>query len=82
MGDMSLVGPRPMFAEQRALYPGIPYCDLRPGLTGLWQVSERNSCAFADRAGFDSRYAEILSLRTDLWILLMTVNVVFRGTGC
>jgi len=81
-GDMSLVGPRPMFPEQRTLYPGIPYCDLRPGMTGLWQVSDRNTCAFADRAGFDRRYAEALSLREDLWIMLRTVAVVVRGTGC
>jgi exopolysaccharide production protein ExoY len=82
VGDMSLVGPRPMFLEQRAMYLGIPYCDLRPGLTGLWQVSDRNNCAFADRAGWDTRYAQMLSLWTDLRILLMTIVVVFRGTGC
>jgi lipopolysaccharide/colanic/teichoic acid biosynthesis glycosyltransferase len=81
-GDMSLVGPRPMFPEQRVLYPGTPYCNLRPGITGLWQVSERNACAFADRAKFDRMYSEAFSLRTDLVIMLRTVSVVLRGTGC
>jgi exopolysaccharide production protein ExoY len=82
IGDMSLVGPRPMFPEQRALYPGTAYFHLRPGMTGLWQVSERNGSSFAEREKFDTRYAETLSLRTDLSTLLMTVAVVFRGTGC
>jgi lipopolysaccharide/colanic/teichoic acid biosynthesis glycosyltransferase len=82
IGDMSLIGPRPMFPEQRELYPGIPYCDLRPGITGLWQVTDRNLCAFADRARFDRTYAERLSLRTDMWIALRTVFVVVKGTGC
>jgi lipopolysaccharide/colanic/teichoic acid biosynthesis glycosyltransferase len=82
IGDMSLVGPRPMFPEQRALYPGTAYFHLRPGMTGLWQISDRNGCSFADRAKFDTHYAETLSLSTDLTTLLMTVAVVFRGTGC
>jgi lipopolysaccharide/colanic/teichoic acid biosynthesis glycosyltransferase len=41
-GDMSLVGPRPIMVNQQALYPGRRYYDMRPGLTGLWQVSDRN----------------------------------------
>lgn len=80
-GQMSLVGPRPMFPEQRTLYPGTAYFEMRPGLTGLWQVSERNRCSFAERADYDTTYAGIMSLRTDLAILLRTVSVVTRGTG-
>ena len=80
-GDMSLVGPRPMMPEQRSLYPGTSYFDLRPGLTGLWQISERNACSFAERAGYDNLYARTVSLRTDLRVILATFNVVFRGTG-
>jgi len=82
VGDMSLVGPRPMFPVQRALYPGTAYFDFRPGLTGLWQISERNGCTFAERATYDNRYAESVSLATDLRVLFKTVAVVFRGTGC
>jgi exopolysaccharide production protein ExoY len=80
-GDMSLVGPRPMLPEQRALYPGHDYYALRPGLTGPWQVSERNATSFAGRAEFDSAYARRLSLSTDIAIMALTVWVVLRGTG-
>src|SRR5690606_32773126 len=52
IGDMSIVGPRPMLPQQRLLYNGLAYYDLRPGLTGLWQVSERNNCSFAERAHY------------------------------
>jgi len=80
-GDMSLVGPRPMMVDQRVLYPGTAYFALRPGITGLWQISERNETSFAERAGFDSRYLSALSLSQDVSILLRTVGVVLRGTG-
>lgn len=81
-GDMSLVGPRPMLPEQQGLYPGNAYYQLRPGITGPWQVSARHTSAFAERASFDARYLDDLSFRTDLRILLSTVRVVVRGTGC
>ena len=80
-GDMSLVGPRPMMVDQQKLYPGTAYFALRPGITGLWQISDRNDSSFAARAGFDSRYLAALSLRLDLAILFRTVTVVLRGTG-
>ena len=80
-GDMSLVGPRPMMPDQAPLYPGEAYYALRPGITGLWQVSERNATAFADRAHYDTRYARDLSFVMDLRILVATVRVVLRGTG-
>jgi len=81
LGHMSLVGPRPMCPDQRSEYPGVAYYDMRPGITGLWQVSERNSCSFAERAMYDTRYAGIMSFGTDLRILVMTAMVVLRGTG-
>lgn len=80
-GHMSLVGPRPMCPEQRPQYPGIAYFDMRPGITGLWQISERNGCSFAERAMYDARYAGTMSFWTDMRILLMTPLVVVRGTG-
>lgn len=80
-GDMSLVGPRPMMVSQKLLYPGESYYELRPGLTGLWQVSDRNKSTFADRARFDDAYAATLSFGADLSILARTVLVVLRGTG-
>jgi exopolysaccharide production protein ExoY len=80
-GDMTLVGPRPFLPEQRQQYPGAAYYSMRPGLTGLWQISERNGCTFAERAMHDTRYAAIMSLATDVKIMLKTVSVIFRGTG-
>ena len=80
-GDMSLVGPRPMMISQRGLYHGESYFELRPGLTGFWQISDRNECRFSDRARFDEAYHRSLSLRTDMVVLARTVAVVVRGTG-
>lgn len=81
MGDMSLVGPRPMLPEQRQHYPDTAYFDLRPGLTGLWQISGRNGCTFVERASYDSRYSAIVSLTVDLWIIWRTPFVIIKGTG-
>lgn len=81
LGQMSLVGPRPMLPEQWSQYPGNTYFEMRPGLTGLWQVSERNSCSFAERAMHDTRYSKLISFSTDLQIMVQTVVVVVRGTG-
>lgn len=80
-GDMSLVGPRPMLPEQRQHYPGTAYFNLRPGLTGLWQISERNGCTFVERALHDTRYSVMMSFSADLWILFLTPMVVLKGTG-
>jgi len=82
IGDMSLVGPRPMMPEQRALYPGTAYYALRPGITGYWQTSGRNRTTFHARAEYDAIYEEGVALRTDLRLLLNTVSVVVKGTGC
>lgn len=80
-GTMSLVGPRPMMVSQQLLYPGRAYYALRPGITGLWQVSDRNDSTFAGRAVYDDRYARCVSLKTDLRVLVQTVGVVLRATG-
>ena len=81
LGDMSLVGPRPMLPGQTALYPGHAYYALRPGLTGFWQISRRNETSFAGRATYDTAYAGQVSLLTDLMVIFATVRVVLRGTG-
>ncbi|MEM6385426.1 MAG: sugar transferase [Pseudomonadota bacterium] len=80
-GDMSLVWPRPMMPSQQALYPGHAYYRLRPGLTGSWQVSERHTSSFAERATYDDSYESQLTFATDVSILAKTVGVVFRCTG-
>ena len=80
-GDMSLVGPRPMMPAQAPLYPGRAYYALRPGLTGFWQISDRNETSFAGRAAYDTAYSRRMSFMTDLMVLVATAWVVVRGTG-
>ena len=80
-GDMSLVGPRPMMSAQQALYPGHGYYRLRPGMTGSWQVSERNESSFAQRASYDDAYDQSVSFTGDVRIIAQTVGVVLKGTG-
>lgn len=81
-GDMSLVGPRPMLPEQLPLYAApADYCGLRPGLTGLWQVTARNEASFDLRAMLDQRYAQRMSLRLDLRIIGATFGAVWYATG-
>lgn len=83
IGDMSLIGPRPMMPDQLKLY-GDPasYFALRPGITGLWQVSTRNNSRFTYRNEVDGAYRRNISLSLDLTILFKTVGVVLRRTGC
>ncbi len=81
VGDMSLVGPRPMLPEQQVLYPGREYGLMKPGITGLWQVSDRNNVEFSHRAVFDSDYARKIGFWFDLKILFRTVGAVCNATG-
>lgn len=83
LGEMSLVGPRPFLPEQRKMY-GEPYADylrVRPGMTGLWQVSGRSRLSFTERARLDADYLRDWSLWLDLRILVQTIWVVVRGDG-
>jgi lipopolysaccharide/colanic/teichoic acid biosynthesis glycosyltransferase len=82
-GDMSLVGPRPDLVEQERLYDDEvrPKLWVRPGITGLAQVSGRNGLPWRERLRLDARYAQRVSLAGDLRILLRTVGVVVRGSG-
>ena len=79
---MSLIGPRPMLPEQQEIYPGSAYYRMRPGLTGLWQISARNSTSFAARPAYDDLYEQQFSMAQDFRILMHTVSVVLRRTGC
>ncbi|SFR33837.1 sugar transferase [Litoreibacter janthinus] len=81
-GQMSLVGPRPMLVSQKSLYPGEAYYLLRPGITGYWQISERNESEFKARAFYDTRYCEDISFATDLEVMAKTVGCVTGGSGC
>jgi lipopolysaccharide/colanic/teichoic acid biosynthesis glycosyltransferase len=83
-GDMSLVGPRPITGEELPLYGDSlsAYLQLRPALTGLWQVGGRNDLDYSDRARLDMEYSQSVSLARDVFILLATVRTVFARTGC
>lgn len=81
-GDMSLVGPRPMMPDQLSMYDNpAPYFALRPGITGAWQISDRNKSSFSYRSTVDAHYHANLSLWQDMRILLQTLGVVLRRTG-
>lgn len=82
-GDMSLVGPRPCMERQRSLYGKHwgHYCAMRPGITGLWQVSGRNRLPYAKRVELDAYYIDNWSLAFDFKILLKTVGAVVTGEG-
>lgn len=83
IGQMSLLGPRPMMPEQTYLYgPALPvYTSLRPGISGVWQVSDRNESHFQRRAELDIDYARDLSFATDLHLVLKTLRTMLRSTG-
>ncbi len=74
-GEMSLVGPRPVTADELARYGSrkTSYLSARPGITGLWQVSGRNSTTYERRTALDEEYVRRWSLLSDLKIVLRTV---------
>jgi lipopolysaccharide/colanic/teichoic acid biosynthesis glycosyltransferase len=81
VGDMSIVGPRPIVEAEIARYGSSfdDYCSVKPGLTGLWQVSGRHKLTYEERVGLDSEYARTKSVRADLAILWRTVPIVLFG---
>jgi exopolysaccharide biosynthesis polyprenyl glycosylphosphotransferase len=82
-GDMSLVGPRPALPEEVAVYPPEAHRRhaVRPGITGLWQVSGRADIGFAEMIELDLDYARRTSIPLDLSILLRTFRAVTAGKG-
>jgi Undecaprenyl-phosphate galactose phosphotransferase WbaP len=83
-GEMSLVGPRPLLRRELAMYAVDAmelYEQVKPGITGLWQVSGRSQTTFAQRASLDSWYVRNWSLWVDVVILLKTVRVVLTARG-
>lgn len=82
-GEMSLVGPRPIVADELERYQDYVeyYLMAKPGMTGLWQVSGRNDVDYNTRVYFDSWYVKNWSLWNDIAILFKTVNVVLKKDG-
>ena len=83
IGDMSLVGPRPIVDSEVKKYGKCfdYYIQVRPGLTGLWQVSGRNNTTYERRVELDEYYVRNRSLKLDLEILLKTIKVVLKQDG-
>ena len=82
-GEMSLVGPRPALPDEAAEYADHVRRRLvvKPGLTGLWQVSGRSDLSWEESVRLDLRYVENWSFALDLQILWKTFSVIFRGSG-
>jgi Undecaprenyl-phosphate galactose phosphotransferase WbaP len=83
MGQMSLVGPRPIVVAEAPRYDHdiAHYYRVRPGITGLWQISGRSDVSYDERVRMDSWYVRNWSLWNDIVILLKTVPVLIRRTG-
>ncbi len=80
---MSLVGPRPIVAAEIEKYGihSVTICRVRPGLTGLWQVSGRNNTTYSERLAYDEFYVQHWSPWLDVYILLRTVRTVMLCEG-
>jgi Undecaprenyl-phosphate galactose phosphotransferase WbaP len=83
VGQMSLVGPRPIVAAEVEKYSDSfdCYCRVKPGLTGLWQVSGRSEVSYEERVALDCQYVEQWSLQKDILILLKTFHAVVNQDG-
>jgi Undecaprenyl-phosphate galactose phosphotransferase WbaP len=82
-GEMSLVGPRPIVDDEVEKY-GEDFnriFSVKPGMTGLWQVSGRSDTDYAERVSLDTYYLQSWSVWLDLWVLYKTFGVVLKGKG-
>ncbi|MGN0730008.1 undecaprenyl-phosphate galactose phosphotransferase WbaP [Treponema sp.] len=83
VGEMSLVGPRPVTEAELIKYG--KYSDyvlsVKPGLSGMWQISGRSDTGYEERINLDTYYIQNWSVWLDIWILIKTIGVVIRGKG-
>ena len=83
-GDMSLVGPRPPIpyeVKEYDIWHRRRFLEIKPGITGLWQVEGRSKVKFDEMVRMDIKYARTWSLWLDIKILFRTPNAVLRGSG-
>ena len=82
-GDMSLVGPRPLLPEYLPLYNDIQRKrhEVRPGITGLAQVKGRDGLSWSSKYGYDVFYVKNLSIKLDLYIIILTCRVLINRAG-
>jgi exopolysaccharide production protein ExoY len=83
MGEMSIVGPRPIVETEAARYGQhfALYCRVRPGITGLWQISGRSDIRYFERVLLDVRYVSSRTVLRDMRIILLTVPSVLAARG-
>ncbi len=82
-GEMSLIGPRPIIRDEVVKYGAYYqyFSSIRPGMSGLWQVSGRSDIDYEERVALDVYYIQSWSVWLDLHILFKTVGTVFGGKG-
>lgn len=81
-GGMSMIGPRPYFADELLARPEVAeILSVRPGITGLWQVNGRSDRSFEERIAFDLEYIRHRGLRMESRIVFGTASAVFTGRG-
>ena len=82
-GDMSIVGPRPIVLAEVPKYGDLfaAYCTVRPGITGIWQVSGRNNITYQRRVEMDALYARRKSVLLDVRLMLATIPAVLTRRG-
>jgi len=82
-GEMNLVGPRPIVEGEIARYGWRfkHYCAVKPGITGLWQVSGRNDVSYRTRIALDCIYSRRRSSKLDFWVLAATLPAVLARRG-
>jgi lipopolysaccharide/colanic/teichoic acid biosynthesis glycosyltransferase len=82
-GDMSLVGPRPPLPDEVAGYDEVEMRRLavKPGLTGLWQISGRSDLSWEETVALDLRYVDNWSLADDIELMFRTLRAVIEGRG-
>lgn len=83
-GEMSMVGPRPIVEGEMIRYRQyiVDYMSVKPGITGLWQISGRNNTTYRRRVALDTAYARSRNVALDLAIMARTVPAVVFGSGC
>ena len=82
-GEMSIVGPRPIVEAEVKRYGRFfeHYCAVKPGLTGLWQISGRSDTSYHERVELDVNYVSRKSIALDTWLLIKTVPAVLFARG-
>lgn len=82
-GEMSLVGPRPIVRDEAERYGHLfrQYCSVKPGMTGLWQISGRSDIEYYERVILDARYVALKSVWGDFRIMVLTVPAVLSRKG-